>query len=125
SVIAAILERETPSLAGVAPAALDRVLRRCLEKDPENRWQSARDLKVALQWIAAGDADEPRAVPRRALLPWIAGAAAIGAAGGAGIAGWAWPGESVPAAPRAIRFRLTTGAGAWRKGAIRRQTLAL
>jgi serine/threonine protein kinase len=44
SVIAAILERPAPSVAEVAPAALDRVLKRCLEKDPERRWQSARDL---------------------------------------------------------------------------------
>ena len=49
SVIAAILEREAPSIAGVAPAALDRVLRRCLAKDSEQRWQSARDLKSALE----------------------------------------------------------------------------
>jgi serine/threonine protein kinase len=41
SVIAAILERPTPSIADIAPPALDRVLKRCLEKDPENRWQSA------------------------------------------------------------------------------------
>src|ERR1700675_9442 len=40
SVIAAILERPAPSVSDLAPAALDRVLKRCLEKDPENRWQS-------------------------------------------------------------------------------------
>ena len=49
SVIAAILERPAPSIADVAPAALDRVLKRCLEKDPENRWQTARDLRAALE----------------------------------------------------------------------------
>jgi Tol biopolymer transport system component/predicted Ser/Thr protein kinase len=47
SVIAAILERPAPSIADIAPPALDRVLKRCLEKDPDNRWQSARDLKAA------------------------------------------------------------------------------
>jgi serine/threonine-protein kinase len=51
SVIAAILERPAPSVADVAPPALDRVLKRCLEKDPEKRWQSARDLKSELEWI--------------------------------------------------------------------------
>src|SRR5205085_1951104 len=35
SAIAAILERPTPSIADVAPQALDRVLKRCLEKDPD------------------------------------------------------------------------------------------
>ncbi len=49
SIIAAILERPAPSITDVAPASVDRVLKSCLEKDPENRWQSVRDLKVALQ----------------------------------------------------------------------------
>src|SRR5215510_8657442 len=52
SVIAAILEREAPSVAAVAPAVLDRVLRRCLAKDPDLRWQSASDLKSELQWTS-------------------------------------------------------------------------
>jgi serine/threonine protein kinase len=51
SIIAAILERPAPSLAGVAPPALNRVLKRCLEKDPDARWQSARDLKSALELV--------------------------------------------------------------------------
>jgi serine/threonine protein kinase len=51
SVIAAILERPAPSVADIAPAALDRVLRKCLAKDPERRWQSARDLRMELEWI--------------------------------------------------------------------------
>jgi serine/threonine protein kinase len=57
SVIAAVLERPAPSVADVAPPALDRVLKRCLEKDPENRWQSARDLKAEMEWITS--APEP------------------------------------------------------------------
>src|SRR5215475_14377621 len=56
SVIAAILEREAPSLAGVAPAILEKVVRRCLAKDPDKRWQSAADLKTQLEWIADGSA---------------------------------------------------------------------
>src|SRR5262249_25738435 len=54
SVIAAILEREAPSVAAVAPAAVDRGLRRCLAKDPDLRWQSASDLKTVLEWIGGG-----------------------------------------------------------------------
>ena len=49
SVIAAIMERPAPSVADVAPAALDRLLQRCLAKDPDDRWQTARDLK-ATSW---------------------------------------------------------------------------
>jgi eukaryotic-like serine/threonine-protein kinase len=73
SVIAAILEREAPSVAEVAPQALDRVLLRCLAKDPEQRWQSARDLKSALELAV-----EPQGSTRAkgtTTLPWIIAAA--------------------------------------------------
>ena len=53
SVIAAILERPAPSVSELAPASLDRILKRCLEKDPDNRWQTARDLKSEIEWIAS------------------------------------------------------------------------
>ena len=53
SIIAAILERPAPSITAIAPAALDRVLKGCLEKNPEDRWQSARDLKLALELTGA------------------------------------------------------------------------
>jgi len=51
SVIAAIIERETPSAAAVAPPALDRVLQKCLAKDPSERWQTARDIRHALDLV--------------------------------------------------------------------------
>jgi len=54
SVIAAIMERPAPSVAEIAPPAVDRVLRKCLAKDPDERWQTARDLKDELGWIAGG-----------------------------------------------------------------------
>jgi serine/threonine protein kinase/Tol biopolymer transport system component len=70
SVIAAILERPAPSIAHVAPAALDRILRRCLSKDPADRWHSASDLKAALELVAeAGAVAEPAAETRRS--PWL------------------------------------------------------
>src|SRR5580704_15113072 len=55
SLIAAILEREpTPvtSLQPLVPRTLDRVIRRGLSKDPDQRWQSALDLAIQLQWVA-------------------------------------------------------------------------
>ena len=52
SVMAAIVEREAPSAAAVAPPEIDRVLQKCLAKDPDERWQSARDLRTALEWTA-------------------------------------------------------------------------
>ena len=45
SVASAILEREPPGLASVRPGtppSLDRLVRRCLAKDPEERWQNSR-----------------------------------------------------------------------------------
>jgi len=91
SVIAAIMERPAPSIADVAPVALDRVLRKCLEKDPDNRWQSARDLKSELEWIAAGPTERtaPAAAPPRARrLPWIAASLLAAVALGLGIAAY-------------------------------------
>ncbi|MGQ0735054.1 MAG: protein kinase domain-containing protein [Acidobacteriota bacterium] len=58
SVIAAILGSEPAAVSTVrplAPAALDRLVRGCLAKDLEERWQDARDLRRALDAIA----DEP------------------------------------------------------------------
>jgi serine/threonine protein kinase len=82
SVIAAIMERPAPSIADVAPPALDRVLRKCLEKDPDNRWQSARDLRSELEWIAAGPSERTAPAagpPRPRRLPWIAAASVLAA----------------------------------------------
>jgi len=48
AVMAAILERDTTPVGTAIPPALDLVLSRCLVKEPEERWQSARDLGFAL-----------------------------------------------------------------------------
>src|SRR5512139_4089895 len=51
SLIAAILKeapRPLPELQPVTPAALDRIVRQCLEKDPDERWQSAHDVASEL-----------------------------------------------------------------------------
>jgi serine/threonine protein kinase/Tol biopolymer transport system component len=61
SVIGAILRDEPTPLAERAPLtppALDRLVRRCLAKDPEARWQSAGDLAHELRWIAGGNETE-------------------------------------------------------------------
>jgi serine/threonine protein kinase len=50
--LAAILKEDPPALAspaGPLPSALDCIARRCLEKDPEDRFQSARDVAFALE----------------------------------------------------------------------------
>src|SRR6266403_1326858 len=57
SLVAAILERDPPpisSLQSMAPPTLDHLVKRCLAKDPDERWQTARDLMYELKWIAGG-----------------------------------------------------------------------
>ena len=55
SVASAILEKDPAPITSfkpTTPPALDHAIRRCLAKDPEERWQSARDLVLELKWIA-------------------------------------------------------------------------
>jgi serine/threonine protein kinase len=85
SLIAAILEREPPamsSLQPMIPSALDRVVKKCLAKEPEKRWQAASDLTDELKWIAeptsealgaSGVAALPARVQPRTLVLSLAG----------------------------------------------------
>jgi Tol biopolymer transport system component len=82
SLISSIMKEEPAPLSVVqptSPAALDRVLRKALSKDPEDRWQSAGDLGSELKWIAEGGSASGIAAPvlpartrRLAWLPWAA-----------------------------------------------------
>jgi Tol biopolymer transport system component len=82
SLIAAIMSAEPAPLSTVqpmAPVALDRVVRRCLVKEPDDRWQTARDLREELVWIQEGgsQASAPTAIMRPTKpQPWLAWAAA-------------------------------------------------
>jgi serine/threonine protein kinase len=75
TVIAAIIERDPAPLEIGRP--LDRVIRRSLAKDPDQRFQTARDLKAALSW-ALEPPDESAKTPantrpNRTWLPWAVG----------------------------------------------------
>ncbi len=84
SAMAAVLERDPPPISSVqplAPIALERLIRICLEKDPDERWQTAHDVKLQLrQIIEGGSQASAAAVPvmparkRVAKLPWIVAA---------------------------------------------------
>ena len=55
SVMAKIIEHDPPPISALqpmTPPALDRVVKTCLAKNPDERWQSARDLTDQLKWIA-------------------------------------------------------------------------
>jgi serine/threonine protein kinase len=57
SVIAAVLTSDPPPLSTLqplVPPTLERLVQRCLAKDREERWQTARDLGSELEWIAEG-----------------------------------------------------------------------
>ena len=64
SLISAIMKEEPPpSIQPTMPPALDRIVRTCLAKDPEDRWQSAADIKRELRWIAEGSQAAAAAPP--------------------------------------------------------------
>jgi serine/threonine protein kinase len=61
SLISAIMQNDPPPISSVqpmSPPAFDRVVKTCLAKDPEDRWQSAADIKRELRWIAEGSASQ-------------------------------------------------------------------
>jgi Tol biopolymer transport system component len=82
SLIAAILTSDPPSISSLqpmTPPALDRLVRKCLVKDPDERWQSAHDLLAELKWIAEGgqQAGTPMLPGKR---PWRRSMTAVAAA---------------------------------------------
>ncbi len=86
SVIGSILHEEPPplgSLQPLTPVALDRVVRECLVKDPEGRWQNVTDLGSELKWIEEDVSHAGATVPgtsrggRREWLAWTVAAALL------------------------------------------------
>jgi serine/threonine protein kinase len=75
SVIAAIMERPAPPIGDVAPASLDWALRRCLAKNPDERWQSASDLRAVLERVAGGESEIPGTAVRPLHKAWMIAAA--------------------------------------------------
>src|SRR5688572_14257630 len=84
--IAAILERQPRPLELTSPlaAGLERVIGACLEKDPDDRFQTVRDVRRELEWLphTAASASLPAARGSRAsLFAWSALASALLIAG--------------------------------------------
>ena len=74
NIVAAILAADPQPISTVqpmSPPAMDRVVKACLAKDPEERLQSAHDVKLQLKWIAEG-ATQTVPTYRRSRLGWIA-----------------------------------------------------
>jgi Tol biopolymer transport system component/predicted Ser/Thr protein kinase len=85
SLIASILDREPTPMSAIqplTPMSLERVVRACLAKDPDERVQTAHDVALDLRWIGESSSiSEPIAQRRRKrALPWaVAGAFALAA----------------------------------------------
>jgi eukaryotic-like serine/threonine-protein kinase len=95
SVASAILEKDPVPVATLKPGtppALDYTIRKCLAKSPEDRWQSAADIKHQLDWIAQSSSDTSAAFAvarqKTSRKPWLwiavgtVAALALGAIGG-------------------------------------------
>jgi serine/threonine protein kinase len=118
SLIASILKDQPPPLRELEPLVsppLERVVRTCLEKDPDKRWQSARDVQRALELISVGQGqalpesqgmalrhnDQNQDKDKSWLWPAISAALAIAL----GVTTWMlWPKPAAPA--RSVRFQL-------------------
>ena len=113
SVASAILEREPapiPSVKPMTPPALDHAIRRCLAKDRDERWQTAKDLGLELKWIAesalhgALSWGTPTGDTRERTTRALWGTAAVLLLAVAGIAGWVMK----PAPPQPVSRAVIT-----------------
>jgi Tol biopolymer transport system component len=93
SLMAAILERTPPPIADSqpqTPPSLERLVQKCLAKDPDARWQSAADVADELRWLSSGSgtpaaAGRPASRRSGSHVTW-----AVLAAGLAATAVWLW-----------------------------------
>jgi Tol biopolymer transport system component len=113
SLIGSIMNSEPAAISSIqpmVPPALDRVVKGCLAKEPEERWHTAHDVMMQLQWIAEGGSlagvPAPVAARRksREKLAWGVAAAALLAAAALGF-GFV---RRAPAKPRLVRFEVAT-----------------
>jgi len=75
-VMSAILKQEPPELDAALPPVLDRMIRRCLEKKPEERFQSALDLAFALESISGTTSSGTQQIGKSRRFPWMIALAA-------------------------------------------------
>ena len=109
--VAKMVGSPVPSVAEISSPALNRVLRKCLAVDPDERWQSAGDLRVNLEWVALGIDQAEAALPKGGLKQrpwWPAAAAAAALLIGAGLALWLKPSPS----EQVVKLSITPPEGA-------------
>jgi Tol biopolymer transport system component len=105
-------------IAPMSPPALERLVRQCLAKNPDDRWQSAGDVKRELEWIAGGSQSgsvtgapvvKPQQARHASSRVAITAAAAVVLAAMAYFLGPWKPGGT--AAPPLVRFTLSAPPG--------------
>ena len=112
SLIGAILRDDPPAISELSPMippALNRVVKTCLAKDPEDRFQTAHDAKLQLQWVAEGGSQAGLPAPlvaRRKNREKLAWAVAVAAIVGAGLATFGYLRRAPRAAVRVGGFVL-------------------
>ena len=110
SIIASILTSEPPSISALQPLVsqrLDRLVKRCLAKNPDERWQTARDLGYELREIAGEGAHVASRERERKSRAVLAGAL-IGAGLVAAVSAGAWilrPGDTSQPSYQRLTFR--------------------
>jgi eukaryotic-like serine/threonine-protein kinase len=116
TVMAAVLAtapRPISQVVPLTPPALERIVSRCLAKDPDERWQTIRDVASELRWVAQGGSQVglPAVVAtRRRTRQWLAwGVAAVASLAMIGFAS-AWM-RRAPVPPPVVRFVLPTPEG--------------
>jgi serine/threonine protein kinase/Tol biopolymer transport system component len=96
-------------LPGETPAAIRRLLKRSLEKDPKRRLRDIGEARIALEDCLAGkpDIQEPQPVSKRRLPGWAVAAVLVAAvaAGGMGLIRWRFPAAPIPAQP--VRYQIS------------------
>ena len=104
SIIAGILAADPPPVSSVqplTPPALSQLIKTCLAKDPDERWQTAHDIRIQLKHISEGSSQAGVPAPvkakrqRREMLAWSLAAAALIATGLMGLAYWRAQSEKI------------------------------
>ena len=110
SVIAAVMTRDAPSVSAVAPR-LERVVQRALAKDPDQRFQTAGDLKAALLWAVEHPLPST-AAPATTRRKWpVVAAVAASVVIGIGAGWWAARRAAAPTEDPVVRFEMAAADG--------------
>jgi serine/threonine-protein kinase len=111
SLIAAIVKDQPRPMAEVqplTPVSFEHVVAKCLAKDPEERWQSARDVAQELRWVGESGSQVSGSAPagarrtRRDRLPWVV--AAIAGIAALAATALAWRAMTRVESPAVMRF---------------------